>query len=118
MTRKFTLVAMLATVVVLGSAGTAAAKTYFAVVGPSFNISLENRLGKAVKRVKAGTHRIKVDDNSTAHNFHLKGPGINKKTTVAFVGNKTWRLTFSAGRHRYVCDPHRAHMRGSFRVVS
>ena len=118
MTRKFTLVATLATAFVLGTAGTAAAKTYFAVVGPGFNISLENRRGNEVTRIKAGTHRIKVDDNSAAHNFHLRGPGINKKTRVAFVGNKTWRLTFSAGRHRYVCDPHRAHMRGSFRVVS
>lgn len=118
MTRRLTLVATLGTVLALASAGAAAAKTYFAAVGPGFNISFENRRGNDVNRIKAGTHTVKVDDNSSFHNFRLKGQGINKRTTVAFVGGKTWTLTFPEGRYRFRCDPHRTTMRGSFRAVA
>ena len=29
---------------------------------------------------------IKVSDKSNIHNFHLKGPGVNKSTSVGCVG--------------------------------
>ncbi len=52
-------------------------------VGPGFTISLKDGAGKAVKKVKAGiTYRVSVADRSTSHDFHLTGPGVNKKTSV------------------------------------
>ena len=41
---------------------------------------------------------------------------MNKKTAVGFRGNRTWTLTLRRGTYRFVCDPHRSGMRGSFRV--
>ena len=38
--------------------------------------------GHKVKKLKAGTYVFKISDKSTIHNFHLTGPGVNKKTSV------------------------------------
>lgn len=112
---SITLVALLLAVLLPDAA---VGKTYYGVVGPGFTISLENAKGKAVTRVRAGTHTVKVDDRSSSHNFHLRGPGVNRKTGVDFVGKRTWSVTFTPGKYRYVCDPHRSHMRGTLRAVS
>jgi plastocyanin len=117
-TRKLAALALVGAATWLATATAATAKTYYGVVGPGQTIILKNAAGKKVTRIKKGLHRVKVNDKSSAHNFHLIGPGINKKTRVPFVGKRTWRLTFSVGKYRYRCDPHRAHMRGSFRVVA
>ena len=48
-------------------------------VGPGFTI--EVKMGsKDVKKLKAGKYTIKVEDKAAIHNFHLYGPGLNKKT--------------------------------------
>ena len=92
-------------------------KTVTATVGPGATISLTFN-GKRVKSLKAGRYRVVVRDRSHMHNFHLTGPGVNKKTTVAMHGNRTWTVTFSKGKtYRYVCDPHKAQMKGSFRAT-
>jgi plastocyanin len=88
-----------------------------ATVGPGATISLKNAAGRRVTRLKAGRYRIAVRDRSVMHNFHLKGPGVNKKTAVAFKGTRTWTLTLKRGRYSFVCDPHASRMRGSFRVT-
>jgi plastocyanin len=86
-------------------------------VGPGFHIDVEKG-GKDLKTVKAGKYKIKVEDKSTFHNFHLIGPGLNKKTTVSFKGDTTWTITLKKGKYTYQCDPHAASgMKGSFRVT-
>jgi plastocyanin len=87
-----------------------------ATVGPGFTISLRNAAGRLVRTVSAGRFRITVRDRSSLHNFHLTGPGVNKRTGVAFRGTTTWTLRLRAGTYRFVCDPHRTQMKGSFRV--
>jgi len=95
----------------------AKARQLFATVGPGFQITLKNKAGKTIKSIKRGTYRITVRDNSTAHNFHLIGRGINKSTTVAFKGKKVWTVKFKkVGRYRFLCDPHSSSMKGSFRI--
>jgi plastocyanin len=90
-------------------------KTLTATVGPGRTISL--RLGtRRVTRLAAGRYRIVVRDRSAHHNFHLRGPGVNKRTAVGFRGNATWTVTLRRGRYSFVCDPHAA-MKGSFRVT-
>ena len=91
-------------------------KTLTATVGPGATISLRSG-GKKVSRLKAGRYRIVVRDRSHMHNFHLSGPGVNKKTAVAAHGSRTWTVTLRKGTYRYWCDPHKTQMRGSFRVT-
>jgi plastocyanin len=92
--------------------------TLTATVGPAATISLRTARGARVTRLKAGRYRILVRDRSTMHNFHLVGPGVNKRTTPRFRGTVTWTVTFRKGRiYRFVCDPHARRMRGSFRAT-
>jgi Copper binding proteins, plastocyanin/azurin family len=84
--------------------------------GPGFTITLTQG-GKKVTRLKPGTYTITVADKSSIHNFHLTGPGVNKKTAVGFKGTKTWKLTLKKGTYKYVCDPHKSFMKGSFKVA-
>ena len=109
-------VAVAGPVVFLGTAAASTGKLE-GVVGPGFKIEVE-RSDKDVKTLKAGTYKIKVEDKSTIHNFHLIGPGVNKKTAVAFMGDQTWTIKLKPGRYTYQCDPHAASgMKGSFRVT-
>ena len=87
-------------------------------VGPGFTIEVA-KAGKDVKTLKAGTYKLKVEDKSTIHNFHLMGPGVNKKTAVSFKGETTWTIKLKPGRYTYQCDPHAASgMKGHFRVTA
>jgi plastocyanin len=87
-------------------------------VGPGFKIEVEKG-GKDLKTIKAGTYKIKVEDKSSIHNFHLIGPGLNKKTSVSFKGDSTWTIKLKKGKYTYQCDPHAAGgMKGSFRVTA
>jgi plastocyanin len=86
-------------------------------VGPGYTIEV-TKAGKDVKTLKAGTYKIKVEDKATIHDFHLIGPGVNKKTTVAFKGEQTWTVKLRPGRYTYQCDPHAATgMKGHFKVT-
>jgi plastocyanin len=92
-------------------------QTLTATVGPSATISLRTASGRRVTSLRRGRYRIRVRDRSAMHNFHLRGPGVNKRTTVAFRGTVTWTVTLRRGTYRFVCDPHARRMRGSFRVT-
>ena len=94
----------------------AVGSTLYASVGPGFTISLRTRRGARISRLRPGRYVIVVRDRSSSHNFHLYGPGVSKRTRVPIVGRTRWRVTFRRGIYRYQCDPHRARMRGSFRV--
>jgi plastocyanin len=86
-------------------------------VGPSFKIEVSKNESDVTK-LKAGTYRIKIEDKSSIHNFHLFGPGLNKKTGVSFTGEKTWVVKLKPGRYTYQCDPHAfGGMRGHFKVT-
>ena len=87
-------------------------------VGPGYSIEVK-KAGKDLKTIKAGTYRIKVEDKAVIHNFHLIGPGLNKKTGISFKGDTTWTIKLKPGRYTYQCDPHAAMgMKGSFRVTA
>jgi spore coat protein U-like protein len=90
--------------------------TLTGTVGPSFTITLTQG-GKSVTSLKAGTYVFKISDKSSIHNFHLTGPGVDKTTSVGGTGSSTWTLTLKKGTYKYVCDPHKAFMHGSFKVT-
>ena len=86
-------------------------------VGPGFSIEVK-KANKDLKTIKAGTYKIKVEDKSSIHNFHLMGPGLNKKTGVGFTGETTWTIKLKPGKYTYQCDPHAfSGMKGSFKVT-
>jgi plastocyanin len=117
---RMTLLALAAAAAAVAMVASASAKStgLTAEVGPGFKIEVE-KAGKDLKTIKAGTYRIKVEDKSSIHNFRLKGPGLNKKTSVAFKGETTWTIKLKPGRYTYQCDPHAAMgMKGSFRVTA
>jgi plastocyanin len=85
--------------------------------GPGFSIDVEKG-GKDLKTLKAGTYKIKVEDKSSIHNFHLFGRGLNKKTSVPFTGETTWTVKLKPGKYTYQCDIHASEgMKGSFKVT-
>ncbi|MDX6401260.1 MAG: hypothetical protein QOF27_1866 [Gaiellaceae bacterium] len=88
-------------------------------VGPGYSIEVKNKAGKDLKTIKAGTYKIKVEDKAAIHDFHLFGPGLNKKTGVPFKGDTIWTIKLKPGRYTYQCDPHAASgMKGHFRVTA
>jgi plastocyanin len=115
--RMLALSLFLATAVLSLSAApsSAGAQTITGTVGPGFTITLKQH-GKTVKTLAPATYNFVVQDSSNIHNFHLTGPGVDKKTGVVAVGKSTWRLTLRAGTYRYVCDPHVLSMKGKFIV--
>lgn len=72
--------------------------------------------GKTVKTLRAGKYVLVVSDPTPSHDFHLTGPGVDKKTSVGGKGTFRWRLTLRKGTYKYVCDPHSSFMKGSFTV--
>ncbi len=75
-------------------------------VGPGAKISLKTPAGKHAKRTAAGVYSITVRDASTLDNFHLTGPGVNRKSRVGKKQTLTWKLTLRPGTYRYRSDAH------------
>ena len=88
-----------------------------ATVGPKATISLWSASGAPLKSVKAGTYSIVVRDRSKAHNFHLVGVGVNKKSSVTAVATTTWKLKLSKGVLRFYSDKAPKTVKGSVKVV-
>ena len=123
MFNRLTFLLSLAAVALVAVAGVNAAtsKESFDLKGevyPNYKIEFVNRADAKVKTVKAGTKRIKIEDKSPIHNFHLKGPGVNESTSVGFVGERIWTVKLKPGKYTYWCDPHSSMMHGSFKVVA
>jgi plastocyanin len=117
-TRMLAAAALAALVTVIVASGAAAAPrggTLVASVSDPLNISLTQG-GKKVTSLKAGAYTITVQDKASDHDFHLTGPGVNKVTSVSGKGTTTWKVTLKKGTYKYVCDPHKAFMKGSFTV--
>jgi hypothetical protein len=86
-------------------------------VGPRRTIWLKTGSGAAVKTLKAGAYKIAVRDATKTDNFHLVGPGVNKKTGVKFRGAVNWTLKLKAGKHTFRSDAHKK-LRRTFRVTA
>ena len=90
---------------------TANTKTLTGTVGPGFTISMNK------KTVKAGTYVITVHDLASIHDFHLTGPGVDKKTSVPGTGTTKWTVKLKKGTYHFVCDPHHTIMHGVLNVT-
>jgi hypothetical protein len=100
----------------LAAPSVAAAKPFQGVVGPGSTITLKRADGSTLKHARPGEKRFAISDQSSFHNFHLLGPGVNRKTAIDFVGSRTWTVTLSVGTYKFRCDAHPKTMHGSFNV--
>lgn len=109
--------AIVTAALVIGATASAATKTktLTGTVGPGFTITLKSG-SSAVKKLAPGAYKIVIHDKSNIHNFHLAGPGVNKSTSVSAVTTVTWKVTLKKGTYKFVCDPHKTIMKGSFTV--
>ena len=128
-TLSFLATAILAVTLAAGCGGKSSAKTtspttsattssggLVGTTGPGFTITLTNG-GTPVKTLAPGTYKITVNDKSSMHNFHLFGPGVDKKTSVASTGTVVWTVKLTTGSYTYQCDIHFASgMIGKFTV--
>ena len=113
---RLALVTLLAAALVVVASASAAPVTLTGVDGPGFTISLKKGTTK-VTRLKAGKYKIVVKDLSNIHNFHLIGPGVNVKTGVGAQGKTTFTVALKKGTYKFICDPHAAIMKGSFKFT-
>jgi hypothetical protein len=71
----------------------------------SLRATVAKTISLSARRVAAGRYRITVADRSATANFHLVGPGVDRRTGRAFVGTATWTLTLARGTYRFGADP-------------
>ncbi len=86
-------------------------------VGPGKAISLKTAAGVLVKRLPAGTYKLAVKDLTKADNFHLFGPGVNKRTGVRFRGNASWTVAFRIGKTYTIRSDAHPKLRRTFKVA-
>jgi hypothetical protein len=90
--------------------------TLVLTAGPGATITLRTRGGKAVKLLRPGAYTIVVRDRTAAHNAHLVGAGVNRRTAKAQLVSATWRVTLRKGTLVYRSD-FRASVRGTVSVA-
>jgi hypothetical protein len=78
-------------------------------------ISVKTSSGAKARVVAAGSYRISVRDIAKTQNFHLTGPGVNRKTAVAGTSRATWSVRLRAGKYTYRSDRKRR-LSGTFTV--
>ena len=92
----------------VGNVPTTAVLKMSASVGPGQKIAF-------ARAAKAGKTTITIRDLTAKDNFHLTGPGVNKKTGVAFKGTVKWTVTLKAGTYTYRSDAHKG-LKGTLKV--
>jgi plastocyanin len=118
MVKALLLTFAIAALVAVPAYAQSSAVTLTGEVGPGYSIEVK-KAGKDLKTIKAGTYKIKVEDKASIHDFHLFGPGLDKKTGVSFKGETTWTIKLKPGKYTYQCDPHAAlGMKGHFKVTT
>jgi plastocyanin len=85
--------------------------TLTGTVGPGFTITMNK------KTVKPGAYVVTIHDLASIHDFHLTGPGVDKKTSVPGIGPTKWTVKLKKGTYHFVCDPHHTIMHGVLTVT-
>src|SRR5579862_9302662 len=63
--------------------------------------------GRTPPTIPAGTYTIHVVDDTSEHNFHIMGPGVNQQTDIGGTETDNWTVTFQPGQqYRFQCDEH------------
>ena len=70
-------------------------------------ITLNTASGSRVKSVVENIYKLTVTDSSNKQNFHLTGPGVNKKTGIRAKARVTWTVRLQPGKYTYRSDKNR-----------
>jgi plastocyanin len=76
---------------------------------PTRKLSLRVGAGGRVTapaHVVPGKYAVTVTDASGTENVHLRGAGVDRKTTAAFKGTAHWTVTLKRGSYRALSDTH------------
>jgi plastocyanin len=80
-------------------------------VGPGMTISVSRH------KVGHGMYTFTVHDKSTMHNWHIVGPGVNRKTSVSKKVTKTFTVQLKKGTYKIRCDVHPLTMKTQIKVT-
>lgn len=80
-------------------------------------IFLHTSNGAKATTIVSKQYKLTVSDTSNKQNFHLTGPGVNKKTGVAAKKKTTWTLLLRPGTYKFRSDKNRK-LHGSFKVIA
>jgi hypothetical protein len=72
--------------------------------------------GRTLKTLPEGEYTFVVTDRSKTGNFVLRGPGVNRHTSVKGTGRFTWTLSLGPGRYTY-SSTGRPRFKKTFKVV-
>ena len=61
-----------------------------------------------MRSAKSGKTTITVSDLSTKDDFHLTGPGVNRKTGIAFKGVAKWTVNLQKATYAFRSDAHQS----------
>jgi plastocyanin len=115
-TKLATILAPVALLLPVGASGETAPQLIGTVGKDDANvIALADAAGQKVTKLDPGSYTLLVHDFSALHNFHVRGPGVDANSGIAFIGDKTFTITVADGQYTYVCDEHLG-MEGSFTV--
>jgi hypothetical protein len=92
---------------VKGLTGSAPPATLQAIVTRS-GLALRTSYGDAVTALEAGRYTVRVRDGSASRDFHLVGPGVDRRTGLVFTGRTSWSVELKHGTYRYRSDRARA----------
>jgi hypothetical protein len=76
-----------------------------ATLRPQRRLVIRTSYGNPVTALEARLYTITVSDDSQSDNFHLTGPGVNKRTGIRFKVRATWTVELRTGSYRYRSDP-------------
>ena len=74
-----------------------------------------NYVGSKVRGLVEGNYKLAVNDTAKTQNFHLTGPGVNRKTGVKSRSKVKWTVALIPGHYTYRSDKSRR-LKGSFIV--
>jgi plastocyanin len=77
----------------------------------SATVSAGGAVAMSRSKVAPGRYLVTVRDRSKRDNFHLAGPGVNRRTGAAFMGVATWKVSLARGTYLYGSDRARAKRR-------
>lgn len=76
----------------------------FGRVGDQGQLTIRSAKGGAVRSLAPGWYTLTVNDDSTAGNFRISGPGLNKATGVRFRGAVIWGVNLRKGTYTLKSD--------------
>lgn len=76
-----------------------------AVLTPRGAVALRRASGKKVRKLEPGGYLVRVRDSSSRCGLRFRNGKVTRRTGVAFVGRKAWRVRIGAGRLTLRCGP-------------